>query len=96
MDREKVVKRLEGISDYFFSVYLHSKERKEINKAKDMGDAVEDAIALLKGLEPVAPKIYPETRYCGPTIACGACRHEFAAEQPRFCPYCGTPVKREE
>ena len=43
--------------------------------------------------EPVEPKIYPETRYTGPTIACGACRHEFSAEKPKYCPYCGVPVK---
>ena len=47
-DIEKVIKGLEEISDYFFGVYHHSKDREEINKAKDRCDAVEDALALLK------------------------------------------------
>ena len=47
-DKEKVIKGLEEISDYFFSVYHHSKDREEINKAKDRCDAIEEALALLK------------------------------------------------
>ena len=54
-DREKVIKGLEEISDYFFSVYHHSKDREEINKAKDRCDAVEDALALLKEQEDMVP-----------------------------------------
>ena len=51
IDRRKVVKGLEEISDYFFSVYHHSKDREEINNAKDRCDAVEDALSLLKEQE---------------------------------------------
>ena len=53
IDREKAIKRLEEISDYFFNVYHYSKDREEINKAKDRCDAVEDVIALLKEQETV-------------------------------------------
>ena len=51
IDKGKVIKELEEISDYFFSVYHHSKDREEINMAKDRCDAVEDALALLKEQE---------------------------------------------
>ena len=47
-DMEKVIKGLEEISDYFFSVYHHAKDREEIIEAKDRCDAVENALALLK------------------------------------------------
>lgn len=50
-DREKVIKGLEEISDYFFNVYHRSKDREEINNAKDRCDAVEDALVLLKEQE---------------------------------------------
>jgi len=50
-DLEKTIKGLEEISDYFFSVYHHSKDREEINKSKDRCDAVEDAISMLKEQE---------------------------------------------
>lgn len=48
LDSEKVIKDLEEISDYFFGIYHHSKDREEINKAKDRCNAVEEAISLLK------------------------------------------------
>ena len=51
VDRDKVIKGLEEISDYFFSVYYHSEDRKETNRAKDMCDTAEDALALLKEQE---------------------------------------------
>lgn len=55
-DREKVIKGLEEISDYFFSVYHHAKDREEIIEAKDRCDAVENALALLKEQdEPIKP-----------------------------------------
>ena len=51
-DLGKVIKRLEEISDYFFNVYHYSKDREEINKAKDRCDAVENVLAMLKEQEP--------------------------------------------
>ena len=64
-DREKVIKGLEEISDYFFSVYRHSKDREEINNAKDRCDTVEDALALLKEQEEAKTIICPK---CGDEI----------------------------
>ncbi len=91
-DREKVIKGLEEISDYFFSVYHHSKDREEINKAKDMCDAVEDALALLKEQEAVPP----ERESSGGGITwwnvCGACRVAINPND-KYCHECGRPVK---
>ena len=55
-----------------------------------------DIIELLKKPEPVPPKIYPETRYSGPLIACGDCRHELDMASPKFCPFCGKPINWKE
>lgn len=63
-DMEKVIKRLEEISDYFFSVYHHSKDREEINEAKDRCDAVEDAIALLKEHKELARNLHEVQHPC--------------------------------
>ena len=59
------------------------------------GIQVADIIELLQA-EPVEPKRYPETRYNGPLVACGDCLHELMDKKPKFCPYCGKPVKWEE
>lgn len=98
IDRKKVVKGLEEISDYFFSVYHHSKDREEINKAKDRCDAVEDALALLKEQEPMQVKMdMYGNAYCpwcstDRTIEMGAQRLHLGTQ---FCPYCGQAVKWE-
>ena len=40
-----------------------------------------------------APVIYPETRYAGELVACRGCRHELENGKPRYCSFCGKPVK---
>lgn len=88
-DREKVIKRLEEISDYFFSVYHHSKDREEINEAKDRCDAVEDALALLKEQEAVEPILKREGRnkYYNYYV-CPCCDEEVVYDQ-NYCSECG-------
>ena len=46
MDREKVIKELEEISDYFFDIYRN--EKNGYSPAQEYCNAAEDAIALLK------------------------------------------------
>ena len=99
-DREKVIKRLEEISDYFFSVYHCSKGREEINKAKDRCDAVEDALALLKEQEPMMvlsqrecetlPNHYERKGFCP------KCHQvvEWLLNRS-YCGFCGQAVKWE-
>lgn len=98
--REKVIKELEEISDYFFSVYHHSKDREEINEAKDRCDAVEDALELLKEQEPVKPVVNQDEWVCGccgtwlerqRMIHPGAILHDLC----EYCPACGKKVDWE-
>jgi hypothetical protein len=49
MDREKVIKELEEISDYFFDIYRN--EKNGYSPAQEYCNAAEDAIALLKELQ---------------------------------------------
>lgn len=88
MDKEKVIKGLEEISNYFFNVYHHSKDREEINKAKDRCDVVEDALALLK--EPKALK--PFIRHGNWVFQCGKCK-AIIEYGDKFCRQCGQEVK---
>ena len=96
IDRKKVIKRLEEISDYFFSVYHHSKSREEINKAKYRCDAVEDAIVLLKDQEPkqaigIADSIEGmEVGYCP---SCDRAIVNKKIDETKFCKFCGQAVK---
>ena len=87
MGKEKVIKWLEEISDYFFSVYHHSKDGEEINKAKDRCDAVEDALSLLKEHEPVKPIERNGFYYCG------SCRYALMTNHQKYCSDCGKKVK---
>lgn len=90
-DRETVLKGMEEISDYFYSVYRRSTDREEINKAKDRCDVAEDALALLKEQDAVAPNpIHNSFRW----FACGKCDCSITKED-RFCPRCGRAVKWE-
>lgn len=94
IEREKVIKRLEEISDYFFNVYHRSKDREEINKAKDRCDAVEDAIALLKEQEPMMVRLTTSTircPKCGKQITSRGAIHR----EIKFCWKCGQAVKWE-
>lgn len=89
-DREKVIKGLEEISDYFFSVYRHSEDREEIDKAKDRCDAVEDAIALLGEQTTWMCHLYR----CGDKrFECSRC-HGTSWKDSDYCPDCGTRMSR--
>ena len=59
-DREKVVKGLEGMIDYFFDIYRNDTDSYKCAKAQEYSDCAIDAIALLKEQEVVEPKIIPE------------------------------------
>lgn len=48
MDREKVIKELEEISDYFFDIYRNDTDSYKCEKAQEYSDVAIDAIALLK------------------------------------------------
>lgn len=94
-DREKVIKGLEEISDYFFSVYHHSKDREEINEAKDRCDAVENALALLKEQdEPIKPTLNESHSYVSDAFKCGKCGHTIRFHA-KYCEDCGQAVKWE-
>ena len=94
-DREKVIKGLEEISDYFFSIYHHSKDREEINKAKDRCDAVEDAISLLKEQEAKPVELHTNA-YGTKFYFCPKCKRElFHTRNLNFCERCGQEVKWE-
>lgn len=48
MDREKVLKGLEEISDYFFDIYRNDTDSYKCEKAQEYSDCAIDAIAMLK------------------------------------------------
>lgn len=81
-DMVKAIKGLEEISDYFFGVYHHSKDREEINTAKDRCDAVEDAIALLKENEAKSVESIQMDR-----------SDKWGADLSGYCPSCKRPLK---
>ena len=51
MDREKIIKGLEEISDYFFDIYRNDTDSYKCEKAQEYSDVAIDAIALLKELQ---------------------------------------------
>ena len=56
---------------------------------------LEDALALLKAMEPVKPvysRMYNEDIAI---YACGACGKEIGADCVKYCPHCGQAVKWE-
>ena len=50
-DREKVVKGLEGMIDYFFDIYRNDTDSYKCAKAQEYSDCAIDALALLKEQE---------------------------------------------
>ena len=53
MDKKKVIKGLEDISDYFYNLYRDVDDREEYAKHHDRMSIVDDAIVLLKEQEAV-------------------------------------------
>lgn len=51
-DREKIIKGLEEISDYFFAIYRKDTDSYTCAKAQEYNDVTIDAISMLKKHEP--------------------------------------------
>lgn len=51
MDREKVIKGLEGMIDYFFDIFRNDTDSYKCAKAQEYSDCAIDAIAMLKEQE---------------------------------------------
>ena len=94
IDMEKVIKELEEISDYFYSIYHDSEDKEEYSKARDRWDAVEDTLALLKDHEAKTPVECEHNGYWHYTCpTCG--NHEELFREWNYCPFCGQAVKWE-
>ena len=79
IDREKVIKGLEQfITDF-----------KPFCGNKSDWQRVDDALALLKAQEPVAPIERNGFYYCG------ECRYAFTVHKQKYCTDCGRVVKWE-
>lgn len=76
-DREKVIKGLEGIIDYFFDIYRKDTDSYKCAKAQEYSDCAIDAIALLKEQKAM---VKPTKCPCGEL---------FDAKDSLFCPKCG-------
>lgn len=87
INKEKTIRKLEEISDYFFNIYHHSKDREEINRTKDMCDVVEDALALLKE-QKVAIKPKNVDKVGGNCPVCGL----RMARTHKYCYQCGQKI----
>ena len=102
--KEKVIKGLEEISDYLFGVYHYSKDREEINKAKDWRDVVEDAIALLKNPDRIKVTRCKDCRFFEPCNVeegdnSGHCRNDCAPCQNQTVDawwFCGSAERVSE
>ena len=100
-DREKVIKGLEKISDYFFDIYRNDTDSYKCEKAQEYSDVAIDAISLLKEQEAILlenqHKPYGiSTNANSPWISrCPRCGKKVEGKQTRFCKYCGQAVKWE-
>ena len=91
-DREKVIKGLKEISDYFFDVYREETNRESYAKAKDRCDVIEFTLELLKEQEAVPPiqrEVMNLLVWC-----CGSCG-VVITHGDKFCRMCGRKVKWE-
>ncbi len=94
IDREKVIKELERLSEWLFQQYKVVYDGDAPNYY-DAYNTVDDTIALLEEQEPVEP----DGENCG---ECGYTLHRINYDGPgkelwhewlRFCPVCGKEVK---
>ena len=94
LDKEKIIKRLEEIPDYFFAIYQHLKDEEEIKEAEDICDTVEDALTLLKEQEAkTVIKIAKRFNDCDLTGYCPFCSRPLIKDwAENYCGYCGKPV----
>ena len=93
MDREKVIKGLEEISDHFFDIYRNDTDSYKCEKAQEYSYVVIDAIAMLKKQEPVEPEI--EGGGNNWWMICGEC-HGLISGTDKFCRHCGRKIKKEK
>lgn len=84
-DREKVIKGLEGMIDYFFDIYRNDTDSYKCAKAQEYSDCAIDVIKLLKEQEAVYPiKDIARNRRCPKC---------FSILKGKFCYDCGQAVK---
>jgi len=88
-DREKVVKGLEIISDYFFDIYRKDTDGYKCEKAQEYSDIAIDAISLLKEQEAVMPKVSSVEQRCG------NCNKVIEMDGWKVCPWCGKMIDWE-
>lgn len=96
-DREKVIKGLEGMIDYFFDIYRNDTDSYKCARAQEYSDCAIDAIALLKEQKAIEPTSYMDGLV--QRFACGKCgKHLLYAKWGRdnFCSKCGQAVKWNE
>ena len=88
-DREKVIKGLEGMIDYFFDIFRNDTDSYKCAKAQEYSDCAIDAIALLKEQEAVKPRISSVEQRCG------NCNKVIEMDGWKVCPWCGKPIMWE-
>lgn len=102
MDKEKVIKGLEGIIDYFFDVYRNDTDSYKCEKAQEYSDVAIDAIAMLKKQEAKTGtwqwKIHGKAE-SGGTLGeaicdqCGKSTYATAVKGDlNYCPNCGAKM----
>ena len=93
IDRENVIKGLEGMIDYFFDIYRNDTDSYKCAKAQEYSDCAIDAIAILKEQEAVEPvNIRWEMGINGGN--CPKCMN-WVQRTYNYCPFCGKAVKWE-
>jgi hypothetical protein len=103
IDRKKVIKGLEEISDYFFDIYRNNTDSYKCEKVQEYSDVAIDAITMLKEQEPLEP-IRVIIDQAGPLYHrcyCKKCGHhvgnmiknKLAEAHENFCSKCGQAVK---
>lgn len=95
IDRDKVIKGLEGIIDYFFDVYRNDTDSYKCEKAQEYSGAAIEAIAMLKEQE--AKKVNISQTHCGMKYGlCPQCGKQIdTLVNPNYCGCCGQEVKWE-
>lgn len=99
VDREKTIKGLEQISDFFFDMYHEKTDTFEYTEAKKRCDIIEDALELLKDQEP-QPLLNVGFHKLGNNHniyygICPNCGKKLYHKTSKFCLYCGQAVKWE-
>ena len=86
-DREKVIAQLTADMDV---AKLTGESLVHITR-----ETVETALAMLRELEPVEPKVEPALVSQFKVYSCGRCDTVFLLRRQKYCANCGKPVKWE-